>query len=477
MSDDSHLSHAEIQRRLQRLRNLEAYSPTLVAKNRALKAENKALKAEAKILRARVEALELRLEELTRMVFGRKRPPSSPLAGSAEPDGPSDPPAPRPASSYRRPLPPPEAVTAVVRHPLPRACPGCGGSLTTQRIQVTYVEDLVLPQKSVTRHDAPVATCGQCHRTVRSLPPPSQTVTLGPNVRMFVAVSVVNLRQSYEQIVWFLTHLCGIEISDGEIASILTGEATAFAPERERIAERIRAAPGAHYDETSWHVQDRRVGQFGWVKVSTEGPERIVILGRSRGKGVAEELRGEPSEQVAISDDYAVFDHLEDAHQRCWAHPHRKLRDLASSTTLPTRSRTACIRAFDAFKDAYRMVRTVLASPSTKKERQAVEGIVRSLLVTFSRIGRYDPPALRRMKTTLGENLEPYLTCLRVPGIPADNNAAERALRPLVLKRKNSFGSKTARGADTLATLWSVLATIAARKPAHFFAAYAAARG
>jgi transposase len=291
-----------------------------------------------------------------------------------------------------------------------------------------------------------------------------------------VSYATVLLRQSYAQIRSFLHDVCGLEISDGEIAAMLTGEALALTPARERIAERIRAAPGAHYDETPWPVADPHAGNFGWVKIATDGPERIVVLGRSRGKGVAEELRGAPSTQVAISDDYAVYDHLEQAHQLCWAHPHRKLRDLASSTTLRPRAHVASRRAYDAFAAIYARVRHVLAATPTTTQRQTAEQQVRALLTAFSRVHRNDPRPLRTLKTTLAGNIEKYLTCLRVPAMPADNNAAERALRSLVLKRKNSFGSKTERGAHTLATLWSVLTTIAARKPPNFFVAYAAAR-
>ena len=51
----------------------------------------------------------------------------------------------------------------------------------------------------------------------------------------------------------------------------------------------------------------------------------------------------------------------------------------------------------------------------------------------------------------------------KAPTIPADNNRAERELRPLVIARKISFGSQSEQGAQTREILMSVLHTLAKR--------------
>ena len=52
---------------------------------------------------------------------------------------------------------------------------------------------------------------------------------------------------------------------------------------------------------------------------------------------------------------------------------------------------------------------------------------------------------------------------LLVPGLPADNNLVERSLRPLVIMRKISGGSRSEEGTITRLTLASLLQTWAAR--------------
>jgi hypothetical protein len=45
------------------------------------------------------------------------------------------------------------------------------------------------------------------------------------------------------------------------------------------------------------------------------------------------------------------------------------------------------------------------------------------------------------------------------PEVPPENNAAERALRPSVIARKISGGTRSARGSDTMAVLRTLFAT------------------
>ena len=47
--------------------------------------------------------------------------------------------------------------------------------------------------------------------------------------------------------------------------------------------------------------------------------------------------------------------------------------------------------------------------------------------------------------------------------MPFDNNAAERAIRPAVIIRKNSYGNRSERGADTQAVLMSIYRTLKQR--------------
>ncbi len=61
----------------------------------------------------------------------------------------------------------------------------------------------------------------------------------------------------------------------------------------------------------------------------------------------------------------------------------------------------------------------------------------------------------RRIARYLGE----LLTFVGDPTVPADNNAAERSLRPLVIQRKISGGTRSAQGTTTQMTLSTLFGT------------------
>jgi transposase len=74
---------------------------------------------------------------------------------------------------------------------------------------------------------------------------------------------------------------------------------------------------------------------------------------------------------------------------------------------------------------------------------------------------------------TLCERVERFLPELFVfvarPEVPSDNNLAERSVRPLVITRKISGGSRSPKGSDTRMDLFSLFGTWAAQGLNPFF--------
>lgn len=263
--------------------------------------------------------------------------------------------------------------------------------------------------------------------------------------------------------------MVNLSISDGEISNILAEQARNLRPEYERLKEKIRGQPGQHYDETSWPVQKEHQGHYAWVMTGTKTPDSVFLIGRSRGKGNAHELNGTG---IGISDDYGVYRKLFKVHQLCWAHPHRKLRDLAQSNALDQQTHDHCLAIHKSFAAIYGDLRVMLARPFKVQERTLVYHNFKERLQAVVITHPHDPVKLSTIKERLSKNIEAYLTCLLYDGIPADNNKAEQALRHLVIKRKTSFGSKTQLGAETTSILASTLLSLWWKRPTNFFQAY-----
>ena len=69
----------------------------------------------------------------------------------------------------------------------------------------------------------------------------------------------------------------------------------------------------------------------------------------------------------------------------------------------------------------------------------------------------------KRLIKRLRRHQNDLFTFLDQPDVPFDNNAAERAIRPAVIIRKNSYGNRSERGADCQAVLMSIFRTLKQR--------------
>ena len=72
-------------------------------------------------------------------------------------------------------------------------------------------------------------------------------------------------------------------------------------------------------------------------------------------------------------------------------------------------------------------------------------------------------PGVRTIQDLFVEKAERMYQWASDRRVPADNNRAERELRPTVIARKVSFGSQSEGGAKTRETLMSVMQTLKKR--------------
>jgi hypothetical protein len=243
------------------------------------------------------------------------------------------------------------------------------------------------------------------------------------------------------------------DLSQGEIAKILAREGVVLGPAYEQLKTRIRGEPSVHLDETSWNlVTSDGYGRYAWTMVGGTSTESVFLLGKTRGKGNATNLLGDTTATV-VSDDYGAYRTLTQPHQLCCAHILRKLRDLAESSKLTGSVHTHCVSLYHMFREIYADIETARTSSAP----ESVYDTLRERLYTFAQVHVLDFTKLSRIKGQIAERAENYLMCLRYKNVASDNNAAERSLRHLVLKRKVSFGSYSEKTADTLAVLLSVL--------------------
>lgn len=484
------LSDSVVAERMVELHNLRRSHDRDRTQIAALKADNKALRAENVELKATVATLQIRIAELETMVFGRKRPMSP-----TGPVGPVLPPTvglPRDAASYRRAVPPPETITAT-EHCSVTACQHCGGDLATLTEQVRYQEDIPLPELTpgyrsqlVTKYIITRGVCQTCGRITAGRELGGAEVALGPNVRLLVVDLIARMGLSYSQVSQLLLGLYGLTVTDGEIASLLQSTHLSWLPAYNQLKADIRAAPIDQIDETPWPIQELQGNGYAWGICDASSEAVCFALENSRGAQHAQELLGQNTDQpfagVRISDDYGPYRNrqLPGVQQLCWAHPFRKLRDLVNCANLPAAQLPYVTQWYSGFAAIYSRLRRYLAEPYDKARRQTKASALWSQLRQLIRAKpgpAGEPDKLRRLKTQLLRAGKDRLFVCLPADTPCDNNRAERDLRQLVLKRKRSFGSKTQKGAQALATVLSLCTTTWRRNssnPTGYFKALAA---
>ena len=468
------------------IEKLKAENRELKIANKTLERENEKLKEKQKTYEQEIENLKLIVEELRRIVFGKGKSNKSKDAGSEDGGSSADnqtgetssrKKANRTKSSYRRVTPEEEEVTDTYQHKISH-CPDCGTLLNQLKIITRYIEDLQsLSQlykilKRVEKHLITTGYCPQCKKRKTAATIHPQVTSLGEEVKRFIAYSIVIMRQSFQQVQRFLWDIAKLRVSDGEIALSLVEQGYKLTEERDRLFNKIRGDPGRHYDETGWKVQKEGQGNYTWVTTGTKGKEAVFLMGQSRGKGNAQQLRGAVDNQVGISDDYPAYQNLFAKHQLCWSHPARKLKDLKDSISLSKSRRKICANVYKKFSKLYQELEFTLSTDYNKKKWLTKRKQYLERLRTISQTSSSEPLKLQEIKKGLQRNGKKYFTCLQEPGIPADNNKAERCLRHIVLKRKMSYGSKSQKGADTMAILCTTLLSKWWNKPDNFFAAY-----
>ena len=489
------LDETEIRERLQKLSRYEhKLYPELKERSDRLRKENLRLKEEnARLLEEnkQIEKIQLELEELKEMVYGRKRMERKnekvPLPGKDSRKG-EIPFEKRSPESYRRAVPKEEEVTGEIRFDL-TSCPDCGAELGDTKEHISYREDLedldMLLQnaKKITRRIICSGYCNHCQKRKRAMEIPKQLVEIGQNTKAMIVYLHVLLGLSYREVEEHLQVRYGFDISEGMISKSLEEQSDLLRPFYGEIYQNLLNEKGCHYDESSWEVQDEGEGNYVWVKTGVKSNEVLFWFGKSRGKGVLEKLRGNIGEgnvknQVGISDDYGAYRNTFINHQLCWAHPHRKLRDLAESGVLEDPVHEHCLGVYEKYAGLYKLAQEVKekfdsGGYKTEEEKDIEERKLLSLFDELTVHDKLDPKKLKTIRESLAARKERYFTFFRVKGIPLDNNKAERSLRRVVLKRKKSFGSRSQKGANVLSILYSVIFSIYwSHPPEEFFQRY-----
>ena len=346
-----------------------------------------------------------------------------------------------------------EAPTRVVVHAVDD-CPDCGRHLSGGSVHRSrQVIDIPAVQYTVTDHRIIGRYCGVCKkRHVASVD--LSGVVLGRHrigVRLMSLIGYLSevCRMPKRTIQTYMKSMHGLHLAVGEITELLHTLARKGRMFYEQLLDAVRASPFVNADETGW----REDGVNGYVWSFSNPVSRVYIRDKSRGHQVSEAALGEQFEGILVSDFYGGYNYHLGEHQRCWAHFVRDLKELREKHP---RDRTVTSWVKRVLGLYYR-ARDFSSEIRAKRVRARFQFQNRLTALGEKYISQDVPQRILAQRCV--KYASELFTFIEHVGVPSENNAAERAIRPLVIARKISGGTRSAKGSETKMVLASLFGT------------------
>lgn len=350
----------------------------------------------------------------------------------------------------------PENVDEIIRIYLTR-CPHCSGEVSrSENIERHIVEDI--PQLQETRvravcYETEVQWCKNCRRVIKGnaaeVIPGSR---LGINTLLYVLLQKYICRSSWEIIEKNLQIFYGLKLSRGALVGMMHRTRKCLGEKYQDLLAAIQTSPVKHADETTWKIENMACWLWGFFTKQ----HAFYTITESRGKGVPQKiLAGSHPQDVLVRDDYGGYTKIPLNHQSCWAHLLRKSHEEA---TYPQAS-SEVKKLHKTLKNMFDAISKILPTPFDLTQRQEKHEEFEKLLQKIIE-ANYQYEDTKRIQTRISNQNLNLLTALIKENVPLTNNLAERALRPLVVIRKISGGSRSQNGALTLAVIMSVVQSL-----------------
>lgn len=341
---------------------------------------------------------------------------------------------------------------------LPRVCPCCGKPVYRDRLHVTgnrQVIDLPLPIVPITvQYDMLEGECEcGCHLKGEFPAEATAPVAYGPNIHALVGYMSTIQSIPFKRMVDILNNVFGLSMSQGTVSNILTRMRKKSSEEMERLRAGIEGAEVVGADETSHKVK----GEQYWIWVFQTDAITYMFSSKSRGKMAIDEHFPEGLPGAAlVTDRHSSYFNMDTAdHQVCLAHLLRNLiylGQLVPESDWPG-------KMMELIRDAIhkRHISKGLPPDDTVAD---IEKRLDELMDDHPKVeDQKKQEHLDNFILNLRPKKEYLLTFLKNEKVPSDNNASERAVRPVKTKMKVSGQFKSKEGSDQFVALHSIIQT------------------
>jgi transposase len=356
----------------------------------------------------------------------------------------------------RRPPPPIIHQRVILR--LER-CPVCQSRVTPcQQTRTRIVEDIpenITPV--VTQYTIHRDWCPQCRQRVEpkvadALP----GAQVGNHVLVLSAWLHYGLGVTIDQILSVFNFHLHFKLTPGGLVQMWYRLQEILFAWYDEIKAQALQAKTLFADETGWRVK----GKTWWLWCFTTADLTYYLIDRCRGSPLLRKFFKREFQGILVTDFWGAYNAIACmAKQKCIPH---LLRDM-----LRVEKYDQPGRAWLRFAKKLRRLLRDAMRLSKHSERTAPDYATKRERIGVRLQELLDRPwkdrNARRLVKRLRRHQNELFTFLDHAEVPYDNNTAERAIRPAVIIRKNSYANRSEAGADMQAVLMSVFRTLKQR--------------
>jgi transposase len=356
----------------------------------------------------------------------------------------------------RRPRPPVIHQRVVLRL---QRCPVCQSRVTPcQQTRTRIVEDI--PENIspvVTQYTIHRDWCPQCRQRIEpKVPDALPGAQIGNHVVALSAWLHYGLGVTLEQILSVFNFHLHFQLTAGGLVQMWYRLQEILFTWYDEIKAQALKAGVLFADETGWRVK----GRTWWLWCFTTADLTYYLIDRCRGSPLLRKFFKREFQGILVSDFWGAYNAIHCmAKQKCIPH---LLRDLhtVEKYHAPGRSWQRFAKKLRRlFRDAMRLSKhSERSAPDYTGKRQRIADRLQALIDR-----PWKDKNARRLIKRLRRHQHELFTFLDHAEVPYDNNTAERAVRPAVIIRKNSYANRSEAGADMQAVLMSTFRTLKQR--------------
>lgn len=339
-------------------------------------------------------------------------------------------------------------------------CPHCRGALQRcNQTRTRYTEDIPADiQPVVTEHTIHRDWCPCCRKQVEPVVPDALPGSqIGNRVLTLSAWLHYGLGQTLDHVVDVFNHHLQFQVTPGGLLQQYYRLQEILFPWYEQIQEQALNSAVLHADETGWRVN----GQGHWLWCFSSDRSTYYLIDRQRGRPVLARFFRREFQGTLVTDFWGAYNAVVcSRRQVCLAHLLRDLKHVEQYKHPSPQWPKFAKKLRRLLGDAMRLKRRQAELPQEEytSRRTRLHTRLDELIAT-----PWNDSQAQRLLKRFRRHRHHLFTFLDDPAVPFDNNHGERAIRPAVIIRKNTYGNRSQRGADTQAVLMSIYRTLKQR--------------